>query len=45
MPQTHGPRLAPGVAYLREEDEPCQRGTVGCCVDHKGERDDTCETW
>jgi hypothetical protein len=36
----------------RPEDEPCQRGTVGCCVDHTAERTDhpsttpdSCETW
>ncbi len=27
----------------RAEDEPCQRGTVGCSVDHRG--NESCETW
>lgn len=35
----------------RREDEPCERGTVGCCVHHRtgdrttAERDTGCETW
>jgi hypothetical protein len=39
------------VATDREETEPCQRGTVGCCVDHDRERrttprdDEGCECW
>lgn len=31
------------VATDRAEDEPCQRLTPGCCVDHRG--DERCETW
>jgi len=31
------------VATDRREDEPCQAGTPGCCVDHKG--GERCETW
>lgn len=31
------------VHPTRQEHEPCQRGTVGCCVDHHG--DEPCETW
>lgn len=31
------------VATDRREDEPCQRGTIGCSVDHKS--DSPCETW
>jgi hypothetical protein len=27
----------------RSPEEPCQRGTVGCSVDHQG--DENCETW
>lgn len=37
-----GGRL-PRVAEDRAETDPCQRGTVGCCVDHDG--DEECETW
>lgn len=33
------------IARDRDEDEPCQRGIIGCCIDHHGEREDTCETW
>ena len=32
-----------GVAHDRAEHEPCQRGTVGCSVDHKSESE--CATW
>lgn len=31
------------VATGRAEHEPCQRGTVGCSVDHRGDTD--CRTW
>jgi hypothetical protein len=31
------------TAWDRKEHEPCQRGTVGCSVDHEG--DEPCETW
>lgn len=31
---------------MRSEDEPCERGTVGCCVaHHNGERETGCESW
>lgn len=33
------------VDWGRKETDPCQKGTVGCCVDHDKDRDDTCETW
>jgi hypothetical protein len=38
-------RFAPTftVATDRAEDEACQAGTPGCCVDHKG--GERCETW
>lgn len=32
------------VADDRPEHEPCQAGTVGCCVDHSGP-EHGCETW
>ena len=32
------------VAHLRDRNEPCQRGTVGCSVDHWN-GDGSCETW
>lgn len=34
-------------AVGREEHEPCQRGTLGCSVDHpsRSDRDDKCEPW
>lgn len=38
------------VAQDREETEPCERGTVGCCVDHtlslryRGDHGD-CDCW
>lgn len=34
------------VVADRAEDEPCERGTVGCCVDHGATPDhDACEAW
>lgn len=42
------------VAHDREEHEPCQASTPGCCIDHEAEHraagwdrrvDSTCETW
>lgn len=35
--------LGSPVAEDRDEQDPCQRGTVGCCVDHTTDTD--CETW
>lgn len=32
------------VAMDRVEEEPCQRGTEGCCVDHVDSSGE-CETW
>jgi hypothetical protein len=32
------------VAWVRDEDEPCERGTVGCSVAH-GRDDSDCEGW
>lgn len=32
------------IAFDRNEDEDCQRGTLGCCIDHKHD-DGPCETW
>ena len=32
------------VAEDREENEPCQRNTPGCCVDHS-KTDHGCECW
>jgi len=32
------------VAYGRPETEPCQRGTIGCAVDH-ADRNTPCEPW
>lgn len=29
----------------REERDPCQAGTVGCCVDHTPDDDEGCEAW
>lgn len=31
------------VAWERPEDQPCERGTVGCSVRHQG--NEPCETW
>lgn len=33
------------VASSRSEREACERGTVGCCVDHTRDAIDSCETW
>lgn len=33
------------VAWSRAEDDSCQRGTPGCCIDHNHDHIDTCETW
>ncbi len=43
MATNRKPDPAPLVAEGRDEDEPCQRGTVGCSVDHRG--NESCETW
>jgi len=32
------------VARDRAEDEPCEVGTVGCCINHS-RFDSGCETW
>jgi hypothetical protein len=32
------------VAWSRAETDPCQAGTVGCCIDHELDQGD-CETW
>lgn len=32
------------VARSRRESDPCEVGTVGCCIDHS-EDDGGCETW
>ena len=34
---------APIVAVDRDPEDPCQAGTVGCCIDHRN--DEGCETW
>jgi len=31
------------IAGDRAEDEPCERGTIGCCLHHNG--DTPCEAW
>lgn len=34
------------IAEDREPDEACQKGTVGCCIDHPSVGPETsCETW
>jgi hypothetical protein len=34
------------IDWDRDEGAACQRGTVGCPVDHRtGEREWSCETW
>lgn len=33
------------VATWRDEHDPCERGTVGCCVQHEPAEDGGCETW
>jgi hypothetical protein len=49
---TINPEDTPGrfvLATDRAEDEPCERGTVGCCVNHTATHahpmHDNCETW
>lgn len=32
------------VATGRDPEHPCQRGTVGCCIDHS-DGYESCETW
>lgn len=36
-------RLHAAVAIGRDETDPCECGTVGCCVAHRA--DTPCETW
>jgi len=33
------------IAFDRQEYEPCQAGTIGCCVDHDPHKDAPCEAW
>jgi hypothetical protein len=33
------------IAYDRDESDPCQCGTIGCCIDHDGFRSAPCEAW
>ena len=33
------------TAWWREESEPCQKGTTGCCINHNSPKLDSCETW
>lgn len=35
----------PIIAEDRDENEPCQKGTVGCCVDHTPGPETNCEAW
>lgn len=35
--------VLPRIATERVEHEPCQAGTVGCAIDHRGS--EPCETW
>jgi hypothetical protein len=35
----------PRVIFDRAESEPCQRGTIGCSVDHVDDDDEACQTW
>jgi hypothetical protein len=39
------PFIDPKVAWARDESDPCQRGTVGCCIDHTHPTASDCETW
>lgn len=36
--------LAPKIAWGRDEHDPCERGTVGCSIEH-ATGDEECETW
>jgi len=38
------PSTARALAHARPEADPCQRGTVGCAIDHQADTG-TCETW
>jgi len=31
------------LAAWRDEADPCQKGTDGCCIDHQA--DESCEPW
>lgn len=33
------------IATDRDESEPCQKGTTGCCIDHPAGEETGCETW
>jgi hypothetical protein len=45
-PRTFGPVHAPVVAEGRQAEEPCEAGTVGCCMNHTASPAGTaCETW
>lgn len=38
-------RITPYVAWDRDESDPCQRGTVGCSINHVEPHNWSCETW
>lgn len=43
---TEGYCTHPHIALDREETEPCEKGTVGCCLIHSPDKDDEgCESW
>lgn len=35
------------IAEGRDEQDPCEKGTTGCCIVHSAEsgEEGTCETW
>lgn len=33
------------IDWDRDESEPCQAGTPGCCIDHDSDKGGGCETW
>ena len=36
---------ARAVAWIRQEHEPCQASTPGCCIDHALDEHGGCDTW
>lgn len=45
MTTTREPAPDRVIATNREESEPCEAGTPGCCIDHQRDAHDSCETW
>lgn len=44
-PRPPDPPLWPRTAWTRSPSAACERGTVGCSIEHSHETDWSCEPW